>query len=249
MGDGASDDSSESGFDLFDRWLAHHDEQVTRDAADAAKEWAPAPGASAEDPQPLDDPDPAPAPPADTDPLFDGSFPTDGPAQTVGEPEFESLIETGKYAEPPGLSNSDEVGRSILEALAAALPDPAPAQPVTPTNFEPVIIASARNKKPASRRSPLSGRRRAVAPEPIDVPVPVPVADVAEAQAADLAASAEESAAAQRALDAERAAEAEAAAQRAADAQRVLDAQRALDAERAAEAEAAAERAAAAEAE
>ncbi|MCW2797619.1 hypothetical protein [Nocardioides sp.] len=248
MEDGASDDTSESGFDLFDRWLAHHDEK----AAEGDRAVPAPPPVAAPATQPVDDPaleaeaesDPEPeadAAPAsrqpEVDPLFDESFPTDDSEE---EPEFALLIETETPAEISSQLRSNEVGRSILDALAAPSATRITSDPVTPDNFEPVIIPSAR-KRAETRRSRLTGRRKDVDPVPVDVPIATaPVPDLAAVQELVQAERA-----AREQADEDRVAQAQAAAQQQAEAEQAA----AEQAERAAQQQAAAEQAAAEQAE
>ncbi len=188
MGNAKSNGEDGSTFDLFDRWLAHREQQAAATGADEREPVAPVAEALA--------PEPVPDEPA-VDPLFDAAFvetvvledesaplaPDDHPdLLPVSPPEPEAIVETPSQPEPEPeterAAHTDNVamGRAIIDALAtpaATVSDepPVPAAVavrarVAVSEAVPVIKAPKKPKAPREPRVP----REAKAPREPRVP-------------------------------------------------------------------------------
>lgn len=211
MEDGRPAGRSQPAFDLFDRWLMHREEQADDD--EAVKEPPTLEPQEVTDPLFDESFVTDTSEPTLQEPTSDAPVLIAPPVQDVAaqEPAPEVAVAVESMRETPARRRtapitSNDAGRSILEALGtapgqtraepeaetpgAAAPVPAiPSErvtPVTPVDFEPVIIPSARARakaKPESRLARVARGHKRETDEPIaDLTVPAAPAEVEVAE-------------------------------------------------------------------
>lgn len=169
MGNAVPDSEDGSTFDLFDRWLAHRDEQAGTTGTDKAADEAADEAAEAEAPVPEPVPEPLPEEPA-VDPLFDAAF-----VDTIALADEPAPLAPDEHPDLMPLAASEPV--AVLEVPSPPDPEPEP-EPEPPARTDNVAVGRAILAALATPAQTVPDETPVPAPvsEPVSTPVPVPVA-------------------------------------------------------------------------